>query len=134
MGTVSLLFTTNSQACNSSRDASCLLTSALPALSCLADIADYINFMKQVTPETTQEYMTQLKRFNMGAPGESDCPVFDGMYEYFAVSVSSSHWLAVGCAAVRLIVEPVQGKPTGGGPEACHPYLFRQSLSTCFAF
>jgi hypothetical protein len=49
-------------------------------------IADYINFMKQVTPETTQEYMTQLKRFNMGAPGESDCPVFDGMYEYFAVS------------------------------------------------
>lgn len=50
--------------------------------------ADYINFMKQVTPETTQEYMTQLKRFNMGAPGESDCPVFDGMYEYFAVSDS----------------------------------------------
>lgn len=49
-------------------------------------LADYINFMKQVTPETTQEYMTQLKRFNMGAPGESDCPVFDGMYEYFAVS------------------------------------------------
>lgn len=50
--------------------------------------ADYINFIKQVTPETTQEYMTQLKRFNMGSPGESDCPVFDGMYEYFAVRVS----------------------------------------------
>jgi histone deacetylase 1/2 len=48
-------------------------------------LADYINFMKQVTPETTQEYMNQLKRFNMGSPGESDCPVFDGMYEYFAV-------------------------------------------------
>lgn len=46
--------------------------------------------MKQVTPETTQEYMTQLKRFNMGAPGESDCPVFDGMYEYFAVGVTST--------------------------------------------
>jgi hypothetical protein len=44
--------------------------------------------MKQVTPETTQEYMTQLKRFNMGAPGESDCPVFDGMYEYFAVGAT----------------------------------------------
>jgi histone deacetylase 1/2 len=42
--------------------------------------------MRQVTPETTQEYMNQLKRFNMGSPGESDCPVFDGMYEYFAVS------------------------------------------------
>lgn len=47
--------------------------------------------MKQVTPETTQEYMTQLKRFNMGAPGESDCPVFDGMYEYFAVSHTPSN-------------------------------------------
>jgi hypothetical protein len=50
--------------------------------------------MKQVTPETTQEYMTQLKRFNMGAPGESDCPVFDGMYEYFAVSPHHSQHLA----------------------------------------
>eukprot|EP00775_Hariotina_reticulata_P005430 gene5430-5663_t len=49
---------------------------------------DYINFMKQVTPETTQEYMTQLKRFNMGSPGESDCPVFDGMYEYFAADIA----------------------------------------------
>jgi len=95
--------------------------------------------MKQVTPETTQEYMTQLKRFNMGAPGESDCPVFDGMYEYFAVSVSSSHWLAVGCAAVRIVVAPVQGKPTGGSSHrgvqkhACHPSLFCQSLDNCFA-
>ena len=35
--------------------------------------------------------MQQLKRFNMGAPGESDCPVFDGMYEYFAVSFGFSH-------------------------------------------
>jgi len=52
--------------------------------------ADYINFMKQVTPETTQEYMTQLKRFNMGSPGESDCPVFDGMYEYFAVRAAQN--------------------------------------------
>jgi histone deacetylase 1/2 len=56
----------------------------------MALYADYINFMKQVTPETTQEYMTQLKRFNMGSPGESDCPVFDGMYEYFAVRAAQN--------------------------------------------
>lgn len=62
---------------------------ASSSMQCTDDLlcmfADYINFMKQVTPETTQEYMNQLKRFNMGSPGESDCPVFDGMYEYFAV-------------------------------------------------
>ncbi|KAF8061951.1 HDAC1 [Scenedesmus sp. PABB004] len=65
---------------------------------------DYINFIKQVTPETTQEYMTQLKRFNMGSPGESDCPVFDGMYEYFASlsggSVDGSAYLAEGKADI----------------------------------
>lgn len=62
-----------------------------PSYVCAPVHVDYINFMKQVTPETTQEYMTQLKRFNMGAPGESDCPVFDGMYEYFAVSLLPKH-------------------------------------------
>lgn len=68
---------------NNSSSVAHLHDALLPALA-----ADYINFMKQVTPETTQEYMTQLKRFNMGAPGESDCPVFDGMYEYFAVGAT----------------------------------------------
>lgn len=68
-----------------------------PELKAAPFTADYVNFMKQVTPETTQEYMQQLKRFNMGSPGESDCPVFDGMYEYFAVSQlqvveSYVHW------------------------------------------
>jgi hypothetical protein len=66
-------------------------------------LADYINFMKQVTPETTQEYMTQLKRFNMGAPGESDCPVFDGMYEYFAVSKNSKLCVA---PVVAVLTQP----------------------------
>jgi histone deacetylase 1/2 len=41
--------------------------------------------MRAATPNHSHEYMQQLKRFNMGAPGESDCPVFDGMYDYFAV-------------------------------------------------
>jgi hypothetical protein len=50
------------------------------------DPADYIDFIKAVTPNSTQEYLNQMRRFNMGAPGESDCPVFDGMYDYFAVS------------------------------------------------
>lgn len=29
--------------------------------------------------------MAQLKRFNMGLPGEADCPVFDGVFEYCQV-------------------------------------------------
>ena len=49
---------------------------------------DYISFIRAATPNHSAEYMQQLKRFNMGAPGESDCPVFDGMYEYFAVSTA----------------------------------------------
>jgi hypothetical protein len=64
--------------------------------------------MRQVTPETTQEYMTQLKRFNMGSPGESDCPVFDGMYEYFSVSALArcnvQHELGHCCTAAAVCV------------------------------
>lgn len=30
--------------------------------------------------------MLQMRRFNMGAVGEADCPVFDGLLEYCAVS------------------------------------------------
>lgn len=48
--------------------------------------ADYVDFLKSVTPDNQDEYMQQLRRFNMGAPGEADCPVFDGVFEYCAVS------------------------------------------------
>jgi histone deacetylase 1/2 len=47
--------------------------------------ADYVEFLKNVTPDNQDEYMQQLRRFNMGAPGEADCPVFDGVFEYCAV-------------------------------------------------
>ena len=29
--------------------------------------------------------MLQMRRFNMGAVGEADCPVFDGLFDYCAV-------------------------------------------------
>lgn len=47
--------------------------------------AEYINFLRTVTPNSVDENMTQLRRFNMGIAGEADCPVFDGMYEYCQV-------------------------------------------------
>eukprot|EP00798_Chlamydomonas_sp_ICE-L_P022273 gene22273-29348_t len=49
---------------------------------------DYIDFIKSVCTNNVDEYMTQLRRFNMGRPGEADCPVFDGLYEYCQVGSS----------------------------------------------
>jgi histone deacetylase 1/2 len=39
---------------------------------------DYINFLRSVTPETQQDQIRLLKRFNVG----EDCPVFDGLYSF----------------------------------------------------
>ncbi|KAL5994407.1 Homeobox protein HD-1 [Asimina triloba] len=39
---------------------------------------DYVSFLKTVTPESQQDIMKQLKRFNVG----EDCPVFDGLYSF----------------------------------------------------
>ncbi|MBA0799025.1 hypothetical protein Gohar_009561 [Gossypium harknessii] len=39
---------------------------------------DYVNFLHNVTPETQQDQLRQLKRFNVG----EDCPVFDGLFSF----------------------------------------------------
>ncbi|KAK4393750.1 Histone deacetylase 19 [Sesamum angolense] len=39
---------------------------------------DYVSFLRRVTPETQQDQLRQLKRFNVG----EDCPVFDGLYSF----------------------------------------------------
>ncbi|KAL5981432.1 Homeobox protein HD-1 [Asimina triloba] len=39
---------------------------------------DYIGFLRNVTPDTQQDQMRALKRFNVG----EDCPVFDGLYSF----------------------------------------------------
>ncbi|CAA3004601.1 histone deacetylase 19, partial [Olea europaea subsp. europaea] len=39
---------------------------------------DYVSFLKSITPETQQDQLRQLKRFNVG----EDCPVFDGLYPF----------------------------------------------------
>ena len=31
------------------------------------------------------EYLEQMRRFNLGPAGEADCPVYDGMFDYFQV-------------------------------------------------
>lgn len=48
---------------------------------------DYVNFLREVTPETQFEYHArQLKRFNVG----EDCPVFDGLYNFCQTSAGGS--------------------------------------------
>ena len=39
---------------------------------------DYVEFLRQVSPETQHDLLKQLRRFNVG----EDCPVFDGLYEF----------------------------------------------------
>lgn len=39
---------------------------------------DYVSFLRNITPETQQDQLRQLKRFNVG----EDCPVFDGLYSF----------------------------------------------------
>nr|KYP37086.1 Histone deacetylase 19 [Cajanus cajan] len=39
---------------------------------------DYVAFLRGITPETQQDQLRQLKRFNVG----EDCPVFDGLYSF----------------------------------------------------
>lgn len=46
---------------------------------------DYVDFLMSVTPDNQEEFLMQMRRFNLGAVGEADCPVFDGMFEYFRI-------------------------------------------------
>ena len=39
---------------------------------------DYVAFLRSVTPETQQDQIRALKRFNVG----EDCPVFDGLFPF----------------------------------------------------
>ena len=38
-----------------------------------------------MTPDNQEEFLAQMRRFNLGPVGEADCPVFDGMFDYFRV-------------------------------------------------
>jgi len=53
-------------------------------------VAEYIDFLRSVSPDNQEEFLAQLRRFNLGAPGEADCPVFDGMFDYFQLYTGGS--------------------------------------------
>ena len=49
---------------------------------------DYIKFLSSIRPNNISEYSRQLQRFDVGE--NSDCPVFDGLYEFCQLSTGGS--------------------------------------------
>ena len=54
---------------------------------------DYVDFLRNVTPDTIARHSDQLMRFNIG----DDCPIFDGLWDfcnlYAQGSVTGAGWL-----------------------------------------
>lgn len=63
---------------------------------------DYVDFLKEVTPETIAMHSDQLLRFNIG----EDCPIFDGLYDfchlYSQGSVLGASWLNQGLSDIAI--------------------------------
>ena len=43
---------------------------------------DYVNFLKNVSPNNEQNYPREVERFNV----DMDCPVFDGLWKFCQLS------------------------------------------------
>jgi histone deacetylase 1/2 len=51
---------------------------------------DYMDFLKNATPENLKQFNKQMLKFNVG----EDCPVFDGLFEFCQLSSGGSlGWL-----------------------------------------
>lgn len=48
--------------------------------------ADYVDFLRRVTPDNSHEYSKQLTRFNVGG----DCPLFDNLFEFCQIYTGAS--------------------------------------------
>jgi histone deacetylase 1/2 len=49
---------------------------------------DYVNFLAKVTPDNLRQYSTQMQKFNAGE--YTDCPVFDGLFEFTQLYTGAS--------------------------------------------
>jgi len=49
---------------------------------------DYINFLSKVNPDNLRLYANHMQRFNVGE--YTDCPVFDGLYEFTQLYTGAS--------------------------------------------
>lgn len=49
---------------------------------------DYINFLSKVSPDTLRQFSSSMQRFNAG--DTTDCPVFDGLFEFTQLYTGAS--------------------------------------------
>mmetsp|Transcript_10132 Transcript_10132/g.12184 ORF Transcript_10132/g.12184 Transcript_10132/m.12184 type:complete len:557 (+) Transcript_10132:102-1772(+) len=49
---------------------------------------EYVSFLKRMSPDTEQEFEKQMPKFNIGP--YSDCPVFDGLYDFMSSCAGAS--------------------------------------------
>lgn len=49
---------------------------------------DYINFLNKINPDNLRNFTTQMQKFNAGE--YTDCPVFDGLFEFSGLSAGAS--------------------------------------------
>jgi histone deacetylase 1/2 len=47
---------------------------------------EYVDFLQKVTPDNMETYSREQNRYNVG----DDCPVFDGLFEFCAISAGGS--------------------------------------------
>jgi histone deacetylase 1/2 len=49
---------------------------------------DYVEFLKRISPDNMKQFSSQMQKFNVGE--YTDCPVFDGLYEFCATYTGCS--------------------------------------------
>jgi histone deacetylase 1/2 len=49
---------------------------------------DYVQFLSKVSPDNLRQYANSMQRFNAGET--TDCPVFDGLYEFTQLYTGAS--------------------------------------------
>ena len=67
---------------------------------CAFHCDEYVQFLQNIAPDSLEACIHQLERYNMS----SDCPVFEGLYEYCQTytggSISGAARLAQGCSDI----------------------------------
>jgi len=49
---------------------------------------DYVSFLSRITPDNLRQFSTQMQKFNAG--DMTDCPVFDGLFEFAQLYTGAS--------------------------------------------
>ncbi|CAI2173516.1 18219_t:CDS:2 [Funneliformis geosporum] len=61
---------------------------------------DYVKFLKNVTPENSEDFVEDFSKFNIS----EDCPIFEGLYDfcqiYAGASIAAAHQLASDAADI----------------------------------